>query len=149
MTTTYVSASDDLKNTFHTYWTAYAAAIAGSIPAIRYPGVAEPSPPTNAIWGRFSEQVILSGQTTFRNGQSKRHTVAGLVFIQLFAPIALASGDGLRKLQQLGQMGLKAFAARSLSGNIVFRRPMVKELPNEAAYYRLNIVAEYEYDQSI
>lgn len=145
MTTDYVAAIDDMAATFDSRWKADSATVAGIVPKIFYPGVVESDADKNRVWGRFFYRTLISDQTSLRNGAKTRHTAQGLVGIQMFAPIALPGG--LRILQQLSGIAQKALAARSLSGTVWFRSPRVDDtIPPEAAYYRLNVVAEFEYD---
>ena len=78
------------------------------------------------------------------NGQ-KRYTASGLVFAQIFSP--RSASNGFEKGIALGEVAKKAFRGKTTPGKIWFRNVRLNELEPEDSFYRLNVVAEFEYDE--
>ena len=147
MPATYEEAIDQLFETFKTAWDADTTAIVGYVPEIRWQGVESPNAPdTSKYWARASQQTVMESQTTLANEAGCiRYTAEGIVFIQVFCPKSdsLSMENG-RKLAMVGKEG---FRGKKTSGGIWFRNVRIQELPAEMKWNRLNVMAEYEYDE--
>lgn len=143
----YEQAVDEIFKVFRDTWNAEASAIVGYLPEIRYQGVEEPSKlPIDKYWARVSQQTVSDSQSTLRNGTcGQRYRTNGLVFIQLFCPksdsLGMTTGRKLATVVRNGYRGVKT------SGGVWFSNVRINELPPEDNWYRLNVVAEYEYDE--
>lgn len=94
-----------------------------------------------------SRQDVLSLQkglaTEAVEGQRTRQENNGLLFVQLFAPDT--DPKAFRQLELVAEN--LANALRKHKGNVIIRNAKVNSLPPENSQYRLNVVAEYQYDE--
>lgn len=130
--------------------TAGAAALVGYTPDMRFQGFEKNGKPDGSkFWLRFSQQTVNERQATLSTcaglpGQ-KRYTTTGIVFVQFFCPRSLQTGMELgRKLAILAR---DAYRGHALDDSIWFRNARINELAPESDSYRLNVVADYEYDE--
>ncbi len=149
MTTTYTNAVDEMFSVVRTVWNANTAAIVGYVPEMRWQGVEVSTPPPNDLyWGRTSIQTVTDQQTnvaTLDGNGKRRYTTSGLIFVQLFAPLADAqSMDKIRKLAQTVRAG---FRGTTTPSSVVFRNARINELSPDGKANRINVVAEFEYDE--
>ncbi len=147
MTTDYVSAVDQMFSLFLAAFTAGAPAIAGYMPEIRWQNVDEgTTPDASKYWCRVSQQTVIEEQTALAGSDGKtRYTASGLIFVQLFCPIADISASS--KGRKLAVIARNAFRGKTTSGKVWFRNVRINELPKETSAIRFNVVAEYEYDE--
>lgn len=153
MSATYPQAIDEIFALFKAAWDANAASIVGSAvpPTIIWKGV-EPKdgPPINEFFARIATQQVGEPQSTFKSGvaedSSRRYTANGLVIVQLFLP--MSDSQAMRKGLLLGQMVKEAFRGKSTASCVWFRNARINDaIPPEENLYRLNVIAEYEYDE--
>lgn len=150
MTTNYESARDEMFALLNVAWQAGASAIVGYTPEIRWQGITkEGKVDVSKYWARVSIESVDGEQTTLSDcagalGQ-KRYTDYGLVFVQLFAPIEAQQSQ--LKLGRLGMLARNAYRGVSTDGKVWFRNARIKTIPDELEFHRLNIVAEYQYDE--
>lgn len=147
MTATYLTAQDAIFGQFNTDWAAGATAIVGYIPRVFFQGVTrEDKPEPNKHFVRVSVQTVSDRQVTFRGADGlRRYRTDGLVIVQLFAPVSEAGG--WRKCQRLAVLARDVYRGRTASGNIWFRNVRLNELPPENAWDRINVIAEYQFDE--
>lgn len=149
MTTDYVGATDAMNATVLAAWNAATSVILGAPPqklffqGIVKSGVSEAGAP-DEYWGRVSYQTVDQGSV---GPGARRHAACGLVFVQMFFPVA-ATGSW-RKGVQIANRVKNALAVRSSSGTVWFRKPRINELTVDGAHHRLNVVAEFEYDEIV
>jgi len=110
-------------------------------------------PDGSKYWIRVSHNIVTSPQSTLStcegaNGQ-KRYTTSGLTFLQLFAP--MVDKEVARKALDLATIARNAFRGQqghSSDDSVWFRNPRINNnLPIENDQYRLNVIAEFEYDE--
>lgn len=116
---------------------------------IRWVGVNAPKPDNSKFWIRVSQQTVIEGQKTLSNCEGtpgkKRFGTQGLVFIQLFCPIADPRSMELGR--KLAIIARSAFRGQSVS-NVTFRHARIQDgMAPEQELNRFNVVAEYEYDE--
>jgi hypothetical protein len=145
----YETAMREIVALFRTAWNANAAAIVGYVPEIRYVGVTgSDSPPPNKYYARLSYQQVANGQTgvgtPYAAGQSM-YTASGLVFVQLFGPISDATVWA--KLKSLAVVARKAYEGKKTASDVWFRNVKINELSPEDNWQRINVVADYSYDE--
>lgn len=146
MTATYPQAIDDIFTLFRTAWLAQTAAIVGYVPAVRWPGVEEPTrPPVDKFWARVSQQTVIERQITFRNVVDKRYETNGLLFVQVFAP--MSDPQAMERLRALAVVARNAFRGKATASEIWFRNARINELPPDGKAFRCNVVADYQYDE--
>ena len=142
----YIDARDEIFAQLHNIKGSLATLL-GYEPLIIYQGVdKETTPDPSKLWLRASIQTVLEGQATLSgNDLKRRYTTDGLIFVQIFIPKSKAQdyafGLGVANLV------LKAYRGKSTDNCIVFRNVRRQELPTETAWNRVNVVAEYEYDE--
>jgi hypothetical protein len=147
--TTYSQAIDDMFTLFRMAWNAGAAVVVGSVPAIRWEGVQEPSiPPVDAYWCRVSTQQVAEPQSSFKTGiapdANRRYTAIGVLFVQIFCPMSEA--QAMEKGRLLAELARNAFRGKETANQVWFRNVRIQRLAPEQNYYRFNVVAEYTYD---
>ena len=152
MTADYVSATDAMKSTVFVAWNAATLAIVGSTQKIFFQGVVKDGAlevgTPDEYWARFSTQSVTQGQSTLgENGTKRRHTAYGLLFVQMFFPIA--KNDAWRNGTQIAKAVKNALAGRTASGTVWFRNPRINELTIDGAHHRLNVVVDFEYDEIV
>jgi len=144
---TYEEAIDEIFSIFKINWEANSAAVVGYTPEVRWYGVEKPkTPPMDKFWARVSQQTVTDEQSTLRNGECTRYTTDGLVFVQLFCP--KSDSEGMEKGRKLAMLARDAYRGNATSGKVWFRNARIKELSSKKDMYRLNVVAEYEYDEA-
>lgn len=147
MIANYSSGRDELIKQFRTI-IPDTVAIIGEELTVVYQGVdTEAKQPTDKFWARFSQQTVLERQTALSgNDLKRRYTADGLVFIQLFIP-----DDKLANYEKgtlLAGLIKTAFRGKQTENCIWFRNTRVDDsIPKEAAWFRLNVVSEYHYDE--
>lgn len=148
MTTTFKDATDEICGAFWQAWNAAeVSSLVGYVPDVRWPFVEEPEKPeASKYWARVSIQTVFEEQTALAGSDSKRrYTASGLVFVQLFCPKSRSdAGEIGRKLAEIAR---NSFRGKSTPGNVWFRNARINELSPENLFYRLNVVAEFEYDE--
>lgn len=142
----FVTARDQICEHFDTHWQANAAGIVGYIPEIRFPRIVYKDPVNPSVhWGRLSLQTVNSRQAAFGCNGQKKYEEVGLVFVQLFGPISeVEAGEQQDKFAKIARA---AFRGISLPGKVWFRRARINDLEAEDQMLRLNVVAEYEYNE--
>jgi hypothetical protein len=150
MTATLDTAVEQMQQLFKAAWDAGTSAIAGYVPDVEWYG-AEGAAPVNRekIWARFSSQNVFEQQATLSTAAgtpgAKRYSSSGLVFIQLFIPKTIDNGVILGR--QLAQVAKNAFRGKTTSGKVEFHNVTIKDLTPEELFYRINVVADYDFDE--
>lgn len=140
-------ARDEIFALFKTAWEAGTIDIVSYIPNIEYQGVQPIATPDIAKhWCRISIQTVSENQASLsdENGQ-RTYTAYGLVFVQVFCP--RSERNGFERGISLAQIAKRAFRGKATPGRIWFRNVRLNELEPENSFYRLNVVAEFEYDE--
>lgn len=121
-------------------------ALLGYQPVVVYQGVESTVVmPTDKIWMRVSQQTIIEEQATLSgNDLKRRYTSEGLSYIQMFIPKTTGVYTNGTKIAEYIK---KAFRGKQTANCITFRNVRIQELAPEEAWFRLNVVSEYQYDQ--
>ena len=148
--TTYTTAINDIFTQINTAWIAGAAAAVGEAAELRFVGVErEGKIPLDKFWGRVSTQGVAEGQASIANGvgapNNRRWRADGLVFVQLFAP--KSRNTAMQKLRLLAQLARDAYRGKQTLNSVSFYNARIQELDPEELFYRINVVAEYAYDE--
>ena len=144
----FVTARDQICERFNMHWQTNAAGIVGYIPEIRFPRIVYKTPIDPSVhWGRLSLQTVNSEQVAFGCNGKKRYNEIGLVFVQLFGPISeIEAGEQQDKFAQIARA---AFRGANVPGAVWFRNARINDLDPEDQMLRLNVVAEYEYNETV
>lgn len=151
MTLSQQAARQEILAHIASAWAAGSAAIVGYVPEIRYQGVELPGlPGTDNYWMRASTNNVTteqSGHAIDEPGVSEViYTTFGFVTLQIFAPMKTA--DSYAKGELLSGLGQRMFMASETAGGIWFRNPRIRQLDNDGTWYRWNVIADYQFDQS-
>lgn len=122
-------------------------AIAGAPVGIVVQGVEAVSKvPTDGFWLRLSQKTVNEEQATISGSDlRRRYTSEGLGFVQIFIPKTRAADYA--KGVQLAELIKSAYRGKSTDNCMWFRNTRIQELPPEDAWFRLNVVTEYQYDE--
>lgn len=134
----------------NTLWTSEAPAVIGYTPEIRWQGVEQATLPGNdKFWMRASTNNVTTSQVGHRMPEEGVSDVVyrtvGFVTLQIFAP--MNQRDSYAKGELLSEIGQRMFMARETAGSVWFRNPRIRELDNDGAWFRWNVIADYEFDQ--
>lgn len=145
--TTYTEAVDQILATVNTAWQSSTTAVVGYVPDIYWQGVEEPKKPDlTKYWARVSQVGFNDEQSTLRNGDSEqRYTTNGNVYVQIFAP--KKDSLGMTNGRELATIARNSFRGTTTDGCVWFKNARIVELDPEESFYRLNVIAEYEYDE--
>lgn len=143
------AARDEIFTLFKNAWD-LSIAIAGYVPEIDYQGMQPLAPPdVSKHWCRVSIQTVGEHQASLANDGgmpgTRTYTTFGLIFIQIFSP--RSASNAFEEGILLGQIAKAAFRGKTTPGKIWFRNVRLNELAPENSFYRLNVVAEFEYDE--
>lgn len=120
-------------------------------PEVRYQGVEEAElPGSNLYWMRASTQNVMTtqvGHSMPEDGVSEVvYRTVGFVTLQVFAPMNIRGS--YEKGELLSTLGQRMFMASETPGAVWFRNPRIRELNNDGTWYRWNVIADYQFDQS-
>lgn len=143
----FVDARSEICAGFDAFWQTNASGIVGYVPQIRFPRIVYVDPIDPSVhWGQMSIQSVAASQRAFcAYGSGKKYQEDGLVFVQLFAP--RSEVEAAEEQDRFAQIARAAFRGKSLPGKIWFRNARINDLDPEDEMLRLNVVAEYEYNE--
>lgn len=151
MTTNLVAAIEQTQQLFLAAWTANAGAVFGYVPDIEWHGQESVGAVDRSkVWVRFSTQNVFEQQASFATDVAqpfqRRYESSGLVFVQLFLPKTV--DNAVTKGRSLAQVAKAAFRGKSTAGGVTFNNVRINDgLTPEELFYRINVVAEYEFDE--
>lgn len=151
MTANFVTAEDEINSMFLAGWRAGAPAIVGYEPEIRWTGKQELNTPgTDKHWCRFGVQQVDSAQvamgTRSNNAEgARRYTDYGFLIVELFCP--KSDGAAWMNGKRLAQMAREIFRGKSTPSCVWFRNVRIIPIAPETNFYRLHVIADYEYDE--
>ncbi len=148
--TNYEEATDEILAVFNTVMKLNSATLIGYMLDIRWPGIIEPSKPDGSkFWARASIQTVASPQsslsTCVEEPYQRRYTTNGLLFIQFFCPLSLATS--MTQGRKLAIVSQNAYRGKKTAGGVWFKNVRINELPPEALFHRFNVVSEFEFDE--
>lgn len=151
MTTNFIAADNEIFERINSLWALQAPAIFGYIPAIYWPGKAEPAKvDSSKCWARVTRRVVSEEQVGFVNCYSQsqtRYMNSGFIFIQLFGAVSESKSD--LKVKQIASLLKNEFKRKATDSKIVFRNSRINPLDAEDLFFRYNVVFEYQYDELI
>lgn len=149
----FVTARDSIVAHIDTLWRSQSQAIAGYVPTLLLPRVLNRTPVDRTKhWARLSVQSIMSRQRAFgpdANNTNKRlYEESGLVFVQLFSPASdLTAGEIQDKLADMTRSFFRP-PYGTTTDCVRFFRARINDLEDEDKMLRLNVVAEYDYNET-
>lgn len=142
MTLTLAQARDEILTKFQAAWLADAAS---QNLLVVYDDVKKDID-TATSWARVTIRHNTGFQATLSDANNAmRYRNLGLLFVQIFTPL----GDGQKLSDQLAGIVKAAFQRGQTPGGCWFRNVRVNEIGPSGAWYQLNVVAEFEYDEVI
>lgn len=147
MLPTFDSARDEVLGLFHTKWIADTPAInGGSAIPVHYQGTDEGDPPAaNHAYARITIRHTTSRAAAFGQDGIRRHTRPGLVTVQVFSPLIVQAG--LSFAENAAIIARDAFEGVGTASGIWFRNARIQEIGPTAAWFQVNVIAEFEYDE--
>lgn len=145
------AAVKEMEALFNTAWQANSGAVLGYVPAIEWHGKENDGKVDRSkAWVRFSTQNVFDEQATLSACVDKpfvrRYNGSGLIFIQLFLPKTVA--NALIQGRKLAKVARNAYRGKKSNGGITFHNVRINDgLAPEELFYRINVVAEYDYDE--
>ena len=143
MTATLTQARDEILDVFVTAWLADANTM--NVP-ILYWDVKDDPPAAPNPYVRVNVQHNSTGGQATLQGEvgSRRYRRFGQAIAAIWAPI----GDGLQDADTYATVARDAFEGTVTSpGNVIFRDVNVVEVGPDGGRFRVNVLAEFEYDE--
>lgn len=150
MPTTYPVAVNDMFSLINSAWKTGSAAIAGYVPELRFQGIElQGAIPTDKYWARVSQQGVSEEQSSICNDVTapgnRRYTADGLLYVQLFGPQSVV--NSMEKLRLLAKLARNAYRGKVSQNDVSFYNVRIVELESEGLFFRINVIAEYQYDE--
>lgn len=102
--------------------------------------------PTDKFFVRVSIQTANRGQANLTgNDLKRRYNSGGLIFAQIYAP-----SDKMENYEiasRLASLIITAFDGKQTENCIWFRNTRIRELPKDLAWWRMDVLSEYDYDE--
>lgn len=148
MTTDYVGAQDAMFRIINE--ANKNQTVVGYVPKIRFQGVEEDvKPASDKYWLRVEINTLVSEQKTLSvcvTAPGKRMYIeAGLIIIELYIPKVVNGGWPTGK--KWAQVLRGAFRGVKTANGVWFRNAVIKEVDSEAEFFRINIIAEFNYSE--
>lgn len=149
--TTYSDAVDSMFAQFVATWEIESSPVVGYVPEIRWQGKEKTEIPDKTLfWIRLSTQLVLERQSSLSTdvtGPGKRqYESSGLIFVQLFCPKTTINALYLGRL--LAQLARNVF--RRQNANVTYRNARINDnLESEQDFHRINVVAEFEFNEIV
>lgn len=101
---------------------------------------------------RITHDTVLSKQANLSNCEGiagqKRYRTSGLTIIQLFGPTNDQQvQDRALKLATIARNAFRGPGQHATDDTVWFYNARIKKIPRENDLYRLNVIAEHEYDE--
>lgn len=95
----------------------------------------------NTAFARIDISHSIGSQATL-GGPARSFRRVGAITIRIYTQ----AGKGLQESYQLAKVAADAFEGKS-TGGIWFRNVRINEVGRQGAYYQLNVVVDFEYDE--
>lgn len=141
-------ARDEIFGMFRLNWGNLAGAVVGGDPPpIIWQGQEQLAP--QIVNGAYARAVVLhqSGMQASLAGDTgiKMWRRSGVVIVQCFGP--LSSGKGLTIAEGLATIVKNSFEGLASPGGIWFRNVRINEVGPNDAWYQVNTIADFTYDE--
>lgn len=142
------AARDAVNEAFYSHWMAEAAAAAGltSFPKVEFTGLQEDQKLSegNAPWARVTVKWASGQGHTLAPVGSRRFDRRGTVTVQVFTPVGKR---GLLQSDRLAKVAQDAFEANAPASGPWFRNVRPQDVGPDGAWYQVNVVAEFTFDE--
>lgn len=140
-------ARDEINTLFWDAWRTEAPkACDGEVPDVLWEaGERVGEPRSDKPWARVSIHHNDSLQRTFGGEGDRRFERLGLVSVQVFVPTSIEQGTEL--LEALADIGRNAYEGKATSCGAWFRNVRFQEFQPSEPWLRMDVVAEFTYDE--
>ena len=149
MATDINTAYDEMLGAFKDAWDAGAGTYnGGTVPEVRYDGVGDSGPPdSEEPWARVTIRHVTGTQASLLGDSAqKRFRRSGIITIQVFWPLSQA---GLANARSLASVARSAYEGQETASHVWFRNVRVQEVGPDGSWYQINVLADFEYDESV
>lgn len=137
MTATFREAQDEMLALFKTVWDATGH------PAL-YENVADDPPTTATPWARITLQHFPGGQRSLAGeAGARRWERNGQIIVQVFTPI----GKGTGEAYDLAKIVADAYEGKATASQVWFRGVRVNNIGPDGAWFQLNVIVQFTYDE--
>ncbi len=143
----YSGAIDEIFALFKTAWDANTTDVVGYIPRSVGKAWKSATIPTHRRIGPefLNKQLVRNSPHTEMAILLNAMKIMGW-FLYSYSHLEVSLG-GMENGRLLAVVARNAFRGKKTSGGVWFRNVTIKELDPEDSFYRLNVIAEYEYDE--
>lgn len=142
------AARDAVNGAFYSHWVQAAAAAAGmdSFPKVEFTGLEEDESLQrgNEPWARVTIKWAPGQGQTLAPVGSRRFDRRGNVTVQIFTPVGKR---GLLQSDRLAKVAQDAFEANAPAAGPWFRNVRLQDIGPDGAWYQVNVVAEFTFDE--
>lgn len=142
------AARDAVNGAFYSHWLEAAAAAAGtgSPPKVEFSGLQEDQRLSegNEPWARVTIKWASGQGHTLAPVGSRRFDRRGTVTVQVFTPVGKR---GLLLSDRLVKVAQDAFEANAPASGPWFRNVRSQDIGPDDAWYQVNVVAEFTFDE--
>jgi hypothetical protein len=139
---TFSSARNEIFQLFYTSWSLMAPDVPVYWQGVDIPSV---SPPVTGPWVRIFIEHTGSQQVSYGPTGARRYERNGQVTVQIFTPIAV--GGGLTRLEELAVIARDAYEGVGTASGIFFRNSRISEVGVSEAWWQMNVVLDFQYDE--
>lgn len=151
MTTNYSVATAEMFGALNVNWQAHSAAIVGYIPLLYWPGVEQTDAPAlDKYWARASILTVVEGDDALGSdgpGGTRYYLSAGNLFVQCFGPM-IGDPQVMDRLRSLSTLAQNSFRGNKTASGVWFRNVRKQELGPDEKFYRINVIAEWQYQEN-
>lgn len=134
----------DARTKINGVFTAVWLAMGGTIPRVLYDDDENPEPADGTTYARVRIKHIDGFQAAFGTVTQKRYRSVGQVTVSICTPI----GDGLTASGPFVKVTQNAFRGASVDG-LFFRAVRVREAGGDGSHSKVNVIADFEYDEIV
>ena len=137
------AASDAILAQFKTSLDSSRPNVPVSWPNIEFAPAEDFDEASNEAWARVSVQGAGARQASLGAVGSRRCRSAGLVYVQVFAPIGVGANQALAVADDV------ATALRGVTASSVrLKAPSINPIGRDEGYYQVNVTTPFEFDQT-
>lgn len=136
---------DEIQALFNAAWLLGTPALNGGTAAlVAWPGV-DATPDPLKPWARYQLREGTAAQATLAPPGSRRFDRAGLITVQVFAPIS--KGGGVVLADQLAEIARAAYEGKGTDSGIWFLNCRVNDVGVDKNWYQKNMIAEFRFQE--
>lgn len=133
------AARDSILTLFHATWDAQTP----PVPAVLHEDRKQDPPEDGSAWVEVAIRHFDGGQKTMGQVGSRRFNSVGVVVVSVHTKL----GGGLVESDTLVQVAKNAFEGKRTSDGVWFRNVRDQEVGSDGASYKVDVLADMEYDR--